>query len=424
MSNVNLATLWPGGEPDTPKQFVAPALEVAGPVPSSAECPIRTAESFIRRFCVLPEAAYLPLALWSVGTYSPASYDCFPYIALLSPAKRCGKTRLLEVLELLCARPLRITSASPASIFRLLKGMPTLLLDEVEALASPKPSESAQTILAILNAGHRKGASVTRCVPPDWHVEHFPVYGPKAFAAIGRLPDTLTDRSICIPMQRKTASQHVERFLFARTASEAQPIRKFIARWMKANEAALRQLYREIEDIRFLADRDADLWTPIFALCAVAAPERLDELKRCALTLSRGKEADDLDDSLPLMLLADIRAVWNPGAMQMKSAELIGKLERLPESRWQEPEYRLTPRKLAGMLRPFAIEPRQIRLGTETAKGYLWRDFEAAFSRYLPQTGPERETCETTRVNIDENVIFASETQPSCFGNENTPKPA
>jgi len=69
------------------------------------------AESFIRRFCILPSAAYLPLAAWAVATHMPDAFDSFPYIALLSPAKRCGKTRVLEVLELLTSKAWRGTSA-------------------------------------------------------------------------------------------------------------------------------------------------------------------------------------------------------------------------------------------------------------------------------------------------------------------------
>src|SRR5487761_1780634 len=71
---------------------------------------ITSAESFIRRFCILPDAAYLPLSTWAVATHLPGAFDAFPYVALLSPVKRCGKTRVLEVLELLCATSWRGTS--------------------------------------------------------------------------------------------------------------------------------------------------------------------------------------------------------------------------------------------------------------------------------------------------------------------------
>ena len=117
---------------------------------------------------------------------------------------------------MLAVKPWRGTAPTPAALYRMMADSPTLLLDEVEALNSQTKSESAQAIHAILNAGHRKGATIPRCDGPKHELKHFPVYGPKAFAAIGRLPDTLTDRSIVITMQRRTKDQKVERFLTAR----------------------------------------------------------------------------------------------------------------------------------------------------------------------------------------------------------------
>ena len=69
--------------------------------PADATQLVADIERFSRRFMVLPDAAYLPAAIWVIGTHSVQHFDCFPYLALLSPAKRCGKTRLLEVLETL-----------------------------------------------------------------------------------------------------------------------------------------------------------------------------------------------------------------------------------------------------------------------------------------------------------------------------------
>ena len=385
---------------------------------------VESAEKFIRRFCVLPDAAYLPLALWTVATYIPHAFGAFPYIALLSPVKGCGKTRVLEILELLCANPQRITSASPAAIYRMMKDFPTLLLDEVEALRNAKPTESGQIVLAILNAGHRKGATVPRCVPPDWAVEHFPVYGPKVFAAIGRLPDTLADRCIRIPMQRKTASQTTERFLFARTPAEAEPIHAELSKWTASNADSVCQAYNGMGDLSFLADREADLWMPIFALCAVAMPERMDELKRWTLSLCKAKAADDQDDSLGFTLLTDVRNIWPVGNPHMMTASLIESLECLSESPWAEPESKLTPRKLAGLLRPFGIVPRQVRIGAVSSKGYQRADFVSAFSRYLPSAAAKGETSETTRMDIEENSHLSSETSLACFGSENTLRPA
>ena len=359
------------------------------------------AESFIRRFCILADAAYLPLGVWAVATHMPDAFDTFPYFALLSPAKRCGKTRALEVLELLTSKAWRGTSATSAALFRMMEDVPTLLLDEVEALGNSKPSESAQAVLAVLNAGHRKGATVPRCVGPEHEVRHFPVYGPKAFAAIGTLPDTLADRCIHITMQRRTPSQSIDRFLQGRAKADAEPIRESLAEWAETCKESVRQAYESMDDLKFLSDRDADLWMPLFAVCTVAAPERLGELRRCAVVLSGVKAAGDVEDSLPLKLLADVQKVWRTEADRMTTATLLQRLKEITESPWGASE--LNANRLSAMLRPFEIASRQIRIGNETAKGYLRTSLNEAFSRYLPQKGASPETSETTRVNIGES---------------------
>lgn len=375
---------------------------------------IAETEGFIRRFAILPEAAYLSLSTWCVATYVPESFDAFPYIALVSPAKRCGKTRVLELLELLCAKAWRGTSPTSAALYRMMADSPTLLLDEVEALRGKQVSEVSQAILAVLNAGHRRGATVPRCDGPKNDLKYFPVYGPKAFAAIGGLPDTLADRSLCITMQRKTAKQTVARFLQSKGRTETEPTRALLAAWAVSNRETVRAAYEGMTDLGFLTDRDADLWMPLFAVCAVAAPERVGDLKKCAQALTQTKADDDVEDSLPLKLLADVRSVWPAGSVHMMTASLLETLKGLPDSPWADTG--LTARKLARMLRPFGPEPRQIRVISGTGKGYQSADFEQAFSRYLPPKCVQSETSETTRVNIGEDTQSQSETQGRCFG--------
>jgi hypothetical protein len=383
---------------------------------------IASAESFIRRFCILPDAAYLPMATWTVATHLPDAFDTFPYIALLSLAKRCGKTRVLEVLELLTSKAWHGTSATSAALFRMMEDVPTLLLDEVEALGNSKPSEGAQAVLAVLNAGHRKGATIPRCDGPEHKVRHFPVYGPKAFAAIGTLPDTLADRCIHVTMQRKTPSQTVDRFLQGRAKADAEPIRECLVEWAESYQESVRRAYESIADLKFLSDRDADLWMPLFAVCTVGAPELLGELRRCAVALSGAKAAGDVEDSLPLKLLADVQNVWPTGADRMTTATLLQRLKKIDESPWDARD--LNPNRLSNMLRPFGVASRQIRVGSETVKGYLRAGLDEAFSRYLPQKGELPETSETTRVNTGDYDDFRAETLPQCFALQNTLKPA
>ena len=344
---------------------------------------LETCLQWIRRYVVLPEHAYLPVTMWCVATHAADRFDCFPYLALLSPAKRCGKTRLLEVLETLVHLPWRGAAPTPAALFRMMAERPTLLLDEVEVLNGKNKSESAQAILAILNAGHRKGAAIPRCDGAKHELKHFAVYGPKAFAAIRRLPDTLTDRSIVITMQRRSAEQKVARFLTARASAEAKPLREAVASFARANQGVITRAYARLidADLGFLGGRDADLWIPLFAVCSVAAPERVADLKQSAVALSTAKAGEDADDSLPVKLLADIRTVWHEAQEKCDTATLIDRLKALEESPWSEHE--LSPRKLARLLKPLGVDSRGVRIGDKTPKGYEYKSLVSAFSRYL-----------------------------------------
>ena len=362
---------------------------------------ITEVEKFIRRFCILPDSAYLALATWVAATHVSEAFDAFPYVALVSPAKRCGKTRVLEVLELLCRKAWRGTSPTSAALYRMMADSPTLLLDEVEALRGKQVSEVSLAILAVLNAGHRKGATVPRCDGPKNEVKHFPVYGPKAFAAIGGLPDTLADRCVCLTMQRKTESQKVDRFLSTRAKAEARPLSESLAVWAEANNSTVESVYGEMGDLGFLSDRDADLWMPLFAVCAIAAPNRVTELKSCALVLTGAKSANDVEDSLPLKLLQDVRNVWAEGTAHMSTEVLLKNLREVSDSPWNE--YELTARKLSHKLRPFGVAPRQVRIAALSVKGYVRTELEDAFSRYLPRQAVLSETSETTRINAAEN---------------------
>lgn len=394
---------------------VGPEIAAALDLPPAADV-IGDAEAFIRRYAIMPDAAYLPVSLWCAATWLADRFDAFPYLAIQSPVKGSGKTRLLEIVEQLCGKAWRGTFPTAAALYRMMQDVPTLLLDEVEALRSKQVSEVNQAILAVLNAGYRKGATVPRCEGPKNELRHFAVYGPKAFAAIGNLPGTLADRSICIHMRRRTQDQAIARFSCRRTPKEAKPVKLSLQGWAQRHGNDVQKAYDAMPDFDFLGDRDTELWTPLFAICGVAMPERVPELKRCALALTQTKTADDLDDSLPLKLLADVRSVWTPGARHMLTASLLEALAAISDSPWGEHDG-LTPRKLARMLRPFGPEPRSIRVDSNTtSKGYQREDFESAFSSYLPPLAEKSGTCGTTRINTGENDDFQSGTKGNCAG--------
>jgi hypothetical protein len=60
---------------------------------------LKDLEEYFSRYSALPPHLPLVLVLWSVGTYLFDGFDCYPYLAITSPTKRCGKTRTAELLE-------------------------------------------------------------------------------------------------------------------------------------------------------------------------------------------------------------------------------------------------------------------------------------------------------------------------------------
>jgi hypothetical protein len=90
--------------------------------------------AFIRRYVALSDEQADMTALWVMHTHSIDAADCTPYLHIKSAEKRSGKTRLLEVLALLAARPWLTGRVSAAVLVRKTANeQPSLLLDESDA---------------------------------------------------------------------------------------------------------------------------------------------------------------------------------------------------------------------------------------------------------------------------------------------------
>jgi hypothetical protein len=383
-------------------------------------------EKFIRQYLAAPEVAYLPLAVYFIATHFADVFFSFPYIGVTSPTKGCGKTRILELADLFCAGAIQITAASVAALFRMLGNCATVLWDECEAFRNKHRSESTDLIVQILNVGYKRGAKVPRADGPNHTVNHYPVYGPKMFTAIGELPETLADRSIRIHLQKRPRDKKLKRWKGQRVANDAAPIKQAIEQWAQTNLEDVRKANNAIDDLEFLADREDEIWSPLFVLCSMLAPERLNELKTCALMLVAKKAADAVEDSLALKLLSDLQEV-QPKIRQQELDEragaeavvagniLVQKLQALDDNPWNVRDHELTTRKLARMLRPFDVEARPVRIGQKSGYSrYFWRDLEDAFSRYLPTFDQKSSTSSTTRVNIDDSADLESSTEGQC----------
>jgi len=289
-------------------------------------------------------------------------------------------------MELLVRKPWRAVSPSEAVIYRKVEAdRPTLLLDEVDAIFGPKPSERTEGLRALLNAGNRRGRTVPRVVGEGrkMQVHDFPTFCAKALAGIGRLPDTVTDRGISIRLQRRARGEAVERFRYRAAAAEAGPLRDALAGALdvKSLEAAR----PAIPDA--LSDRAADSWEPLLAI-ADAAGDKWPMRARAAAVALSGERDDDLDDaSLSLLLLADCRAAFGTDTDRLLTAQLIESLLADDERPWREygrSGHPINAHGISRLLRPYAIRPVLLRIGEAVGRGYRRADLEPAWARYLP----------------------------------------
>jgi hypothetical protein len=322
-------------------------------------------------------------ALWAVHTHAVEAAETTPYLAILSVEKRSGKTRLLDILELVVHRPWRPVEPSDAVVYSMIEERhPTLLLDEVDALFGSKTAAAQHEALrGILNASNRRGTPVCRVEMNgrQRRLVEFDAFGPKAFAGIGTIPDTLRDRSIVLEMRRRAPSETVARFRLRDAEPEATPIREALVEAL----AEMDLIDRRPEIPAALDDRACDVWEPLLAIADAAEGEWPAKARRAALALSGDRAADD--ESRGVRLLADIRDVFAAWPDErIPSAELVRQLCLREESPWGDLSGRvLTTQGLASRLRPYDIRPALRRVGGVPERSYARADFGDAWARYL-----------------------------------------
>jgi hypothetical protein len=352
----------------------------------------------VERYVVMTPAQRLAVALWIVHTHCRDAnglvFEQTPYLTVTSPQRQCGKSRLLELLELLVPEPWMTITPSEAVVYRYIDSTkPTLLLDEVDAIFSPKTADRYESLRAILNAGHRRGATVPRCIGTALEPQNFNVFCPKVLAGIGTLPDTITDRSIPIRLQRKTRSEPVERFRRRDVEAVTTPLREALAAWGWANAAALADARPDLPDE--LSDRMQEGCEPLLAIAD--ALDYREEARAALVELLTSERADETE-AASIRLLRSIRTVFlGRDSHVISTVDLIS---ALAADGWDNWCGRLIgAQDIAALLKPYGIKSKTVRLSSEqVAKGYKRDDFAEAWSRYLPVTESPDESGVVTTV--------------------------
>ena len=311
-----------------------------------------------------------------------SSWTTTPYLAITSAVKQSGKTRLLEVLELLVDKPWLTGRVTAACLVRKVDHVrPTLLLDESDAAFSGA-KEYAEALRGILNTGFYSGGVASCCVGQGANITYkdFKTYCAKAIAGIGQLPDTVADRSIPIRLERKRPGEVLERFRRRFAKGEGMEIRESVSRWITEIADRLKEARPALPES--LTDRQQDGIEPLLAIADEAGGEWPEAVRTAAREIFRSQAADD--QNIGVQLLADLKEIFQ-AQDKIFTTDLLEKLKKIETSPWADwsKGKGLTCHGLSKLLKPFEISPRSVRVGEATAKGYDSDWFQDAFSRYL-----------------------------------------
>jgi len=204
-------------------------------------------------------------AIWVMHTHVIEVFGFTPYLWIFSPVKRCGKTRLLFLLQIAKA-PWLTGRTTAAALARMINAAhPTLLLDESD-------TGDSTSLQNVLNSGFMRGLKYSVCESSEdgYKPVHYDVFGPKAIAGIGYLPDTVMDRSIPIQLQRAKVR---EKYRDSKIKPTIDQLRKKLAVWEKLAIPALKamdfdaiEIPPEIEE----NDRHVDVAEPLLAIADLA----------------------------------------------------------------------------------------------------------------------------------------------------------
>src|SRR5262245_613338 len=350
---------------------------------------LRAVKEAVQRYVFMSDHQAVAVALWVVFSWLHEHMTHSPILYVTSAERDSGKSTLLGVVNFLARRSLQSVDISGPALFRSIeKWQPTLIVDEADDALSDNPD-----LRSVINSGWTRGQGVIRCHPDTHEPELFSTFAPKVVAMKGRnLPDTTLSRAIVITMKPRRADDsnehtadfnHIDNETFARLRSQ-------LMRWTADNTASLSKATPEIPP-GFHNRRRAN-WMPLLAIAESGGGDWQKAAWQAALAIEA--VADTFDPSIGVELVRAIRGVFEARANapqnkdRISSPNLVTELIADATAPWAtyNKGKPISQRQVAGLLKPYGIRPKTIRLDDGSfPKGYLLDWFTDVFSRfYIP----------------------------------------
>ncbi|MGH3218973.1 MAG: DUF3631 domain-containing protein [Streptosporangiaceae bacterium] len=339
--------------------------------------------AMLTRYVVFPSAgAADAVTLYAAATHAMPELEFAARLVIRSPVKRCGKSRLLDVLGQLVHKPLITTDISAAALVRSVteQDPPTIMLDEADAIFGKalKGDEKAENLRGILNAGFGRDRPYKRWDVSTRSVENCPTFAMAVLAGIGAMPDTIEDRAVTLTMRRKAPDEQALKFRLRRDKPKVTAVGDRLAAWVAPLAKELGDAEPQMPE--GLNDRAEDAWEALIAIADAAGGPWPARARKAARVLSDAAEEDAADS---MRLLADLQAVFGQEDKLWTQA-ILDALHRIPEAPWGDwYGHPLKDRELANLLKPYGIRSRDVKIGDVNRKGYYREQFIEPWRSYV-----------------------------------------
>ncbi|WP_226351893.1 DUF3631 domain-containing protein [Pseudonocardia sp. ICBG601] len=353
-------------------------------------------ETALRRYVALPsDAAVVGVVLWIAATHAQPAWAHAPRLVVRAPEKRCGKSRLLDVVEGTCHQPFITVNATPAAVYRSITAdPPTMLVDEADTIFGPAAT-GHEDLRGLLNAGHQRNRPAKRYDLTKNRVESISTFAMAALAGIGRMPDTIEDRAVVVQMRRRAPGETVAPYRHRRDRPKLQKLAERLNGWLRDDLSAL----EAAEPVMPVEDRAADTWEPLIAIADHAGGHWPDRARAAILDLQDEDTGDDRSERI--RLLADCHTAF-ADEHALPTMRLLQQLRADPEAPWADYGPRgegLTAMRLGKLLGEYGIQPTQMRLpGLGRTRGFHRAAFADAWRRYTPDLVTDRAVASTEAI--------------------------
>lgn len=340
----------------------------------------------LQRYIILPsEEAADAVTLWVAATHAVPAWEIATRLFISSPQKRCGKSRLLDIIEAVAYEALVTVNISPAALVRSIgDDPPTLMLDEADTVFGPKAAGDHEDLRGLINAGFQRNRPYIRWDATLRKPENCPTFAMVALAGIGNMPDTIMDRAVIIKMRRRAPGETVKSFRGRRDRPALVDLRNRLNRWVRSRLDALQSAEPEMP----VDDRAADAWESLIIVADQAGEEWGKRARAAAVAFVERDEQADTGASLSVRLLKDLKTVFGDDRL-LYTTTILERLYKIEESPWKDFYGReFGPRDLSKLLGEYEINSKNVREnGGPPKKGYTVDDLYDSWARYIPREG-------------------------------------